>query len=34
MINIRPNQGNSLKDVLDPVIRQKIIDIVARIVHE
>ncbi len=34
MINIRPNQGNSSKDVLDPVIRQKIIDIVARIVHE
>lgn len=34
MINIRPNQGNSSKDVLDPVIRQKIIDIVAKIVHE
>ena len=34
MINIRPNQGNLSKDVLDPVIRQKIIDIVHRIVHE
>lgn len=34
MINIRPSQGNPSKDVLDPEIRQKIIEIVREVVHE
>ncbi len=34
MINIRPSQGNPSKDVLDPEARQKIIDIIAEVVHE
>lgn len=34
MINIRPSQGNPSKDVLDPKIRQQIIDIIGEVVHE
>ncbi|HTE58009.1 MAG TPA: DUF5674 family protein [Verrucomicrobiae bacterium] len=34
MINIRPSQGNASKDVLDPLVRQKIIRIVSEVVHE
>lgn len=34
MINIRPSQGNTSKDVLDENIRQKIIEIVSEVVHE
>jgi hypothetical protein len=34
MINIRPSQGNASKDVLDPKIRQKIIEIVKEVVYE
>ena len=34
MINIRPGQGNPSKDVLDPGARQKIIEIIAEVVHE
>lgn len=34
MINIRPSQGNPSKDVLDPEIRQKIIEIISEVVHE
>lgn len=34
MINIRPSQGNASKDVLDPAIRAKIIEIVNGVVHE
>ncbi len=34
MINIRPRQGNSSKDVLDPNIRKQIIGIVGEVVNE
>ena len=34
MINIRPSQGNPSKDVLDESVRQKIVEIVAGVVHE
>ena len=34
MINIRPNQGNASKDVLDPEIRKDITALVHEIVHE
>ncbi|MGH7195497.1 MAG: DUF5674 family protein [Candidatus Saccharimonadales bacterium] len=34
MINIRPSGGNPSKDVLDPKIRAKIIEIVSEIVHD
>ncbi len=34
MINIRPSQGNASKDVLDPAVRQQIIDLVSGVVHE
>jgi hypothetical protein len=34
MINIRPSQGNSSKDVLDPDIKQQIIALVHKIVHD
>jgi hypothetical protein len=34
MINIRPSQGNASKDVLDTQIRQKIINVVQRVVHD
>ncbi|MCA9300985.1 hypothetical protein H6801_02875 [Candidatus Nomurabacteria bacterium] len=34
MINIRPSQGNSSRDVLDADIRTKITDIINEIVHE
>ena len=34
MINIRPNQGNPSKDVLDPEIRRQIIDLVKEVVHD
>jgi len=34
MINIRPRQGNSSKDVLDPKVRKQIIDLVGEVVHE
>ncbi len=34
MINIRPSQGNSSKNVLDPVIRKKIINFVNEVVYE
>ena len=33
MINIRPSQGNRSRDIQDPVIRKKIIDIVHRLVE-
>lgn len=34
MINIRPRQNNASKDVLDPEIRNQIINIVTEAVHE
>lgn len=34
MINIRSSQGNPSKSVLDPAIREKILAIVAEVVHE
>ncbi len=34
MINIRPSQGNTTKDVLDESIRQQIRDIIAEVVNE
>lgn len=34
MINIRPRQNNPSRDVLDPAIRQQIIDIIAGVVRE
>jgi hypothetical protein len=34
MINIKPNQGNASKDVLDPHKKQQIITIVQEIVHD
>lgn len=34
MINIKPSQGNASKDVLDPAVKQKIIDIISGVVHE
>lgn len=34
MINIRPNQGNASKDVLDPAIKQRIKALVEEIVHD
>ncbi len=34
MINIRPSQGNASKDVLNPEIRQQIIDLVQKVVHD
>ena len=34
MINIRPRQNNSSRNVLDPVVRQQIIDIIAGVVRE
>ena len=34
MINIRPSQGNPSKDVLDPAVRQTIIEIIGEVVHE
>lgn len=34
MINIRPSQGNASKDVLDTEIRQEIINLVQRVVHD
>ncbi len=34
MINIRPSQGNASKDVLDLEVRQQIIDLVRKVVHD
>jgi hypothetical protein len=34
MINIRPSQGNTSRDVLDEAVRKKIAEIVAEVVHE
>ncbi|HUC87654.1 MAG TPA: DUF5674 family protein [Candidatus Binatia bacterium] len=34
LINIRPSQGNASKNVLDPEVKQQIVDIVKEIVHE
>ncbi len=34
MINIRPRQNNPSRDVLDPTVRQQIIDIIAGVVRE
>ena len=34
MINIRPSQGNSSKDVLDIKVRKKITDIIGEVVYE
>ena len=34
MINIRPRQNNPSRDVLDPAVRQQIINIIAGVVHE
>ena len=34
MINIRPPQNNSSRDVLNPAVRQQIIDIIAGVVRE
>jgi len=34
MINIRPRQGNRSRDVLDKSVRQKIIELVEKVVHE
>ena len=34
MINIRPRQNNPSRDVLDPAIRQQIINIIAGVVRE
>lgn len=34
MINVRSSQGNKSRGVEDPAVRQKIVDIVAEVVHE
>ena len=34
MINIRPSQGNRSRDVNDPETRQKIVEIISRLVQE
>ena len=34
VINLRPSQGNRSRDVIDPVIRQKVKDIVAQLVSD
>lgn len=34
MINLRPSQGNSSRDVIDPMIRQKIIEIVNLLIQD
>jgi hypothetical protein len=34
VINLRPSQGNRSRDVMDPIIRQKIKDIVAQLVDQ
>jgi hypothetical protein len=34
MINIRPSQGNASKDVLDPEVREQIITLVQKVVHD
>ncbi|CAN5641697.1 hypothetical protein BH23PAT2_BH23PAT2_07300 [soil metagenome] len=34
MINIRPNQGNTSKDVLDVAVKTKIKEIISEVVHE
>ena len=34
MINIRPSQNNMSRGVRDPLVQQKIIDIVRKIVHD
>lgn len=34
LINIRPFQGNRSRDVLDPVVRKQIVDIVNSLIHE
>lgn len=34
MINIRPSQGNASKDVLDPTIKERIINLVLEVVHD
>lgn len=34
MINMKPSQGNASRDVLDEVVRAKIKEIVAEVVHE
>ncbi len=34
MINIRPSQGNASKDILDVKVRQQIIDLVQKVVHD
>ena len=34
MINIRPSQNNASKDVLDLEVRQQIIDLVQKVVHD
>lgn len=34
MINIRPRQNNPSRDVLDPAVRQQIINIIAGVVRE
>ena len=34
MINIRPSRGNASKDVLDPAIRNQIITLVDKVVHD
>jgi hypothetical protein len=34
VINLRPSQGNRSRDVMDPIIRQKIKEIVAKLVTE
>ena len=34
IINLRPSQGNSSRDVKDPVIRQKVKEIIAQLIEE
>lgn len=34
MINIKPRQGNSSRDILNPVIRQQIASLVEKVVYE
>ena len=34
MINIRPSQGNTSKNILDESVRKMIIEIIAEVVHE
>ncbi len=34
MINIRPRQNNPSRDVLDPSVRAKIVEIITKAVHE